>query len=159
MTRTSDTQYDNTREERYAISPSLLWQPDTTPRCCCAPTCKKIRRAAITVRCRWTAPAMRTTGVSSPPAPTKAIRQTGISAASRSTATSLTHQFNDVWSAYSAGSYTHTNVSLDQVYQVGWIDDSDSWRAATAARAARWTAGQPITACAPISIPATWRIP
>jgi hypothetical protein len=29
MTRTSDTQYDNTREERYAISPSLLWQPDT----------------------------------------------------------------------------------------------------------------------------------
>ncbi|MCV5404175.1 TonB-dependent siderophore receptor, partial [Escherichia coli] len=28
-------------------------------------------------------------------------------------------------SVYSAGSYTHTNVSLDQVYQVGWIDDSD----------------------------------
>ena len=35
------------------------------------------------------------------------------------------HQFTDVWSVYSAGSYTHTNVSLDQVYQVGWIDDSD----------------------------------
>lgn len=26
------------------------------------------------------------------------------------------HQFTDVWSVYSAGSYTHTNVSLDQVY-------------------------------------------
>ncbi|RFC89071.1 TonB-dependent siderophore receptor, partial [Klebsiella pneumoniae] len=25
MTRSSDTQYDHTREERYAISPSLLW--------------------------------------------------------------------------------------------------------------------------------------
>ncbi|SYE96213.1 ferrioxamine receptor [Klebsiella pneumoniae] len=29
MTRSSDTQYDHTREERYAISPSLLWQPDS----------------------------------------------------------------------------------------------------------------------------------
>ncbi|MEL0550123.1 TonB-dependent siderophore receptor, partial [Raoultella sp. TW_WC1a-1] len=35
------------------------------------------------------------------------------------------HQFSDVWSAYSAGSYTHTNVSLDQVYQVGWVDDKN----------------------------------
>ncbi|MCP5888589.1 TonB-dependent siderophore receptor, partial [Klebsiella pneumoniae] len=35
------------------------------------------------------------------------------------------HQCTDVWSVYSAGSYTHTNGSLDQVYQVGWIDDSD----------------------------------
>ena len=27
MTQTSDTQYDNSREERYAIAPALLWQP------------------------------------------------------------------------------------------------------------------------------------
>ncbi|MDF5745628.1 TonB-dependent siderophore receptor, partial [Klebsiella quasipneumoniae] len=29
MTRSSDTQYDHTREELYASSPSLLWQPDS----------------------------------------------------------------------------------------------------------------------------------
>ncbi|MGY3180499.1 TonB-dependent siderophore receptor [Ewingella americana] len=28
MTRSSDTQYDHQREERYAISPQLMWQPD-----------------------------------------------------------------------------------------------------------------------------------
>jgi hypothetical protein len=41
MTRTSDTQYDNTREERYAISPSLLWQPDTDTSLLLRATCKR----------------------------------------------------------------------------------------------------------------------
>ncbi len=85
-----------------------------------------------------------------------------ISAASRSTAAmSLTTSSPTSGPVYSAGSYTHTNVSLDQVYQVGWIDDSDMLaRGYSAVRAVRWTAGQPITACAPISpIQATWRTP
>ena len=86
MTRSSDTQYDHTREERYAISPSLLWQPDSDT----SLICKKILPAATTALCRWTAPATRTMAVSSPPAPTKAIREMAISAASRSTAMSLT---------------------------------------------------------------------
>jgi len=28
MTRSSGTMYDHQREERYAVAPSLLWQPD-----------------------------------------------------------------------------------------------------------------------------------
>lgn len=89
MTRSSDTQYDNSREERYAISPSLLWQPDSDTSLLLRAYLQKIRRAAITARCRWTAPATRTTGASSPPAPTKAIRPMAISVESRSTAMSL----------------------------------------------------------------------
>lgn len=41
MTRSSDTQYDHTREERYAISPSCCGSRTATPRCCCAPICKR----------------------------------------------------------------------------------------------------------------------
>ena len=66
MTRSSDTQYDHTREERYAISPSCCGSRTATPRCCCAPICKKILPAATTALCRWTAPATRTMAVSSP---------------------------------------------------------------------------------------------
>ncbi len=91
MTRSSDTQYDHTREERYAISPSLLWQPDSdTSLLLRAYLQKAILPAATTALCRWTAPATRTMAVNSPPAPTKAIREMAINAASRSTAMSLT---------------------------------------------------------------------
>lgn len=158
MTRTSDTQYDNTREERYAISPSLLWQPDTDTSLLLRAYLQKDRRAAITARCRWTAPAMLTTDVSSPPAPTKAIRQTGISAASRSTATS------SLISSMTSGPPTPPEAIPTPTYR--WIRCIRSaglmtaivWRAVTAARAARWMPGQPTTACAPISPPANWPI-
>ena len=88
MTRSSDTQYDHTREERYAISPSLLWQPTATPRCC-APICKRsfrrLPRLFAAGRHRYAH-----NGRKLSPAPTKAIREMAISAASRSTAMSLT---------------------------------------------------------------------
>lgn len=32
----------------------------------------------------------------------------------------FSHRFNDVWSVHSTGSYSHSNVDLDQVYQIGW---------------------------------------
>jgi len=32
----------------------------------------------------------------------------------------FSHRFNDVWSVYSTGSYSHSNTELDQVYQIGW---------------------------------------
>ncbi|CAK8737444.1 hypothetical protein SODG_001167 [Sodalis praecaptivus] len=31
----------------------------------------------------------------------------------------FSHTFNDTWSVHSTGSYTHANVSIDQVYQGG----------------------------------------
>ncbi|MCS5948595.1 hypothetical protein LNP05_20955 [Klebsiella pneumoniae subsp. pneumoniae] len=51
------------------------------------------------------------------PAPTKAIRGDGYQRRQQIYSYEFDHQFTDVWSVYSAGSYTHTNVSLDQVYQ------------------------------------------
>lgn len=66
MTRSSDTQYDHTREERYAISPSLLWQPDSDTSLLLRAYLQKILPAATTALCRWTAPATRTMAVSSP---------------------------------------------------------------------------------------------
>lgn len=66
MTRSSDTQYDHTREERYAISPSLLWQPDSDTSLLLRAYLQKILPAATTALCRWTAPATRIMVVSSP---------------------------------------------------------------------------------------------
>jgi len=34
------------------------------------------------------------------------------------------HRFNDVWSFSSTGSYSHSNVDLDQVYQIGWDENN-----------------------------------
>ncbi len=89
MTRSSDTQYDHTREERYAISPSLLAAGQ--------------RHLAAAARLSAKDPSggyhgslpldgtrYAHNGRKLSPAPTKAIREMAISAASRSTAMSLT---------------------------------------------------------------------
>ncbi len=89
MTRSSDTQYDHTREERYAISPSLLWQPDSD-------TSLLLRLSAKDPSGGYhgSLPLDGTryahNGRKLSPAPTKAIREMAINAASRSTAMSLT---------------------------------------------------------------------
>lgn len=55
ITRSSDTMYDHQREERYAISPSLLWQPDENTSLLLQANLQKILPVATTARCRQTA--------------------------------------------------------------------------------------------------------
>ncbi len=125
MTRSSDTQYDHTREERYAISPSLLWQPDSDTSLLLRAYLQKILPAATTALCRWTAPATRTMAVSSPPAPTKAIREMAINAASRSTAMSLTTSSPTSGRSIPPGATPIPTSPSIRSTEVGWIDDSD----------------------------------
>ncbi len=56
MTRSSDTQYDHTCEERYAISPSLLWQPDSDTSLLLRAYLQKDPSGGYHGSCRWTAP-------------------------------------------------------------------------------------------------------
>lgn len=67
ITRNSDTQYDHTREEKYAISPSLLWQPDEDTSLLLRAYLQKILPVATTAPCRVTAASPSITDVSSAP--------------------------------------------------------------------------------------------
>lgn len=126
MTRTSDTQYDNTREERYAISPSLLWQPDTDTSLLLRAYLQKDPSGGYHGSLPLDGTRYAHNGRKLATGTNEGDPSDGYRRREQIYSYEFTHQFNDVWSAYSAGSYTHTNVSLDQVYQVGWIDGSDS---------------------------------
>lgn len=90
MTRSSDTQYDHTREERYAISPSLLWQPDSDTSLLLRAYLQKDPSGGYHGSLPLDGTRYAHNGRKLSPAPTKAIREMAISAASRSTAMSLT---------------------------------------------------------------------
>ena len=121
ITRNSDTQYDHTREEKYAISPSLLWQPDEDT--------SLLLRAYLQKD-----PSGGYHG--SVPGDGSITEHNGrkLSNGFYEGDSSLdqfkrneqiysyefAHRFNDTWAFRSNASYSHSNVSLDQVYQGGW---------------------------------------
>lgn len=126
MTRSSDTQYSHTREERYAISPALLWQPNENTTLLLKAYLQKDPSGGYH---------------SAVPADGSLSERHG-SRLSRSFydgeseldqykrreqiySYDFSHTLNDTWSVHSTGSYTHANVSIDQVYQGGWVGDSD----------------------------------
>lgn len=125
MTRTSDTQYDNSREERYAISPSLLWQPDSDTSLLLRAYLQKDPSGGYHGSLPLDGTRYAHNGRKLSTSTNEGDPSDGYQRREQIYSYEFNHQFNDVWSAYSAGSYTHTNVSLDQVYQVGWVDDSD----------------------------------
>ncbi|EMH4164550.1 TonB-dependent siderophore receptor [Pluralibacter gergoviae] len=119
--RNSDTQYDHTREEKYAISPSLLWQPsgDTS----------LLLRAYLQKD-----PSGGYHGAVPGDGSITAHNGYKLSKGFYDGDTSLdqfkrreqmytaqfSHRFNDTWAFRSNASYSHSNVNLDQVYQGGW---------------------------------------
>ena len=125
MTRSSDTQYDHTREERYAISPSLLWQPDSDTSLLLRAYLQKDPSGGYHGSLPLDGTRYAHNGRKLSPSTNEGDPGDGYQRRQQIYSYEFDHQFTDVWSVYSAGSYTHTNVSLDQVYQVGWIDDSD----------------------------------
>ena len=124
MTCSSDTQYDHTCEERYAITFPAVAAGQRYLAAATRLSAKRSFRWLSWLFCRWTAPATRTNGRQPPPAPTRAIRGDGYQRRQQIHSASLTTS-----SPMSGRSIpreaTPTPTSLDQVYQVGWIDDSD----------------------------------
>ncbi|RQM37664.1 TonB-dependent siderophore receptor [Erwinia psidii] len=121
ITRNSNTQYDHTREEKYAISPSLLWQPDEDTSLLLRAYLQKDPSGGYH---------------SSVPGDGSITEHNGrkLSSGFYDGDSSLdqfkrreqiysyqfSHRFNDTWAFRSTASYSHSDVDLDQVYQIGW---------------------------------------
>ncbi|MGD8162984.1 TonB-dependent siderophore receptor [Pantoea sp. FN0307] len=127
MTRKSDTQYDHAREERYAISPSLLWQPDSDTSLLLKAYLQKDPSGGF----HGSVPAdgslyehngyKLSSGFNDGPgAPNQYKRREQIYSYA------FSHRFNDTWAFRSNASYTHSNVEIDQLYQSGWIGNTNT---------------------------------
>ena len=126
MTRSSDTQYDNTREERYAISPSLLWQPDSDTSLLLRAYLQKDPTGGYHGSLPLDGTRFAHNGRKLATSTNEGESEDGFRRREQIYSLEFDHQFDDIWSVHSSGSYTHANVSLDQVYQVGWIDDTNA---------------------------------
>lgn len=126
LTRSSDTQYQHTREEKYAISPSLLWQPGEDTSLLLRAYLEKAPsggyhsavpgEGSITEHNGYKLSNGFYDGDSSLDQFKR--RQQIYSLA-------FAHRFNETWAFRTNASYSHSNVDLDQVYQIGW-DSSNS---------------------------------
>ncbi|TDN60027.1 TonB-dependent siderophore receptor [Scandinavium goeteborgense] len=125
ITRNTDTQVDNTREERYAISPSLLWQPDTDTSLLLRAYLQKDPSGGYHGSLPLDGTRYEHNGRKLSNHTNEGDPSDGYQRREQIYSYEFNHQFNDIWSVYSSGSYTHSDVNLDQVYQVGWVDDSD----------------------------------
>jgi len=121
MTRNSDTQYDHTREEKYALMPQLMWQPTEDTQLLLRAYLQKDPSGGY----HGSVP-----GEGSLDAHNGAKLSTGFydgdpaldqfKRREQIYSYDFRHRFSDVWSFASTGSYSHSSVDLDQVYQIGW---------------------------------------
>lgn len=127
LTHKSDTQYDHTREEKYAISPSLLWQPDEDTSLLLKAYLQKDPSGGY----HSAVPAegslyehngrkLSTGFYDGDPSLDQFKRHEQIYSYD------FFHRINDTWSVHSTASYSHSNVDLDQVYQIGWVSSNSS---------------------------------
>lgn len=126
ITRNTDTQVDNTREERYAISPSLLWQPDSDTTLLLRAYLQKDPSGGYHGSLPLDGTRYAHNGRKLSNHTNEGDPGDGYQRREQIYSYEFSHQFDDIWSVSSSGSYTHSNVNLDQVYQVGWIGDSDT---------------------------------
>nr|CBX82137.1 Ferrioxamine E receptor [Erwinia amylovora ATCC BAA-2158] len=121
ITRSSHTQYDHTREEKYAISPSLLWQPDEDTSLLLLAYLQKDPsggyHSAVPGEGSITAHNGRklSTGFYDGDSSLDQFKRR-----EQIYSAQFSHRFNDTWAFRSNASYSHSNVDLDQVYQIGW---------------------------------------
>lgn len=121
ITRNSDTQYDHTREEKYAISPQLMWQPNEDTNLVLRAYLQKDPSGGY----HGSVPAEGTLYSHNGRKLSDSFYE-GDSALDQFKRNEqiysydFSHRFNEVWSFYSTASYSHSNVDLDQVYQIGW---------------------------------------
>lgn len=132
LTHHSDTQYDHTREEKYAISPSLLWQPDEDTSLVLRAYLQKDPSGGYHSAVPGDGSIYEHNG--------KKLSTgffDGDSELDRFKrheqiySYEFAHRFNDTWAFRSNASYSHSNVDLDQTYQIGWApgenDILDRW--------------------------------
>lgn len=125
ITRNTDTQYDNTREERYAISPSLLWQPDSDTSLLLRAYLQKDPSGGYHGSSPIEGSLYSHNGRKVSNHYNEGDPGDGYQRREQIYSYEFDHRFDEIWSVHASGSYTHTNVGLDQVYQNGWIDDSN----------------------------------
>lgn len=125
ITRNTDTQYDNTREERYAISPSLLWQPDADTSLLLRAYLQKDPSGGYHGSSPLEGSLYSHNGRKVSNHYNEGDPGDGYQRREQIYSYEFDHRFDEIWSVHSSGSYTHTNVGLDQVYQNGWAGDSD----------------------------------
>lgn len=124
MTRSSETMYDHQREERYAIAPSLLWQPTANTSLLLKAYLQKDPSGGYHSAVPADGSLYSSQG-------DKLGRGFFDGDSSHNVfkrweqiySYAFSHSFNDVWTFRQNGSYTHSNVALEQVYQIGWNDD------------------------------------
>ncbi|GAB2941246.1 TonB-dependent siderophore receptor [Hafnia psychrotolerans] len=121
MTRSSDTQYDHQREERYAISPQLMWQPDENTSLLLRAYLQKDPsggyHAAVPADGSLYGNKLSRGFFDGESSLNQFKRWEQIYSYE------FRHAFNDMWSFRQNASYTHSNTELDQVYQAGWNAD------------------------------------
>ncbi|NUU68341.1 TonB-dependent siderophore receptor [Enterobacteriaceae bacterium BIT-l23] len=123
MTKNTDTQYQNTRDERYAIAPSVLWQPDDDTSLVLRAYLEKDPSGGFHGSVPADGSLYSSTGHKL--GTDFSDVEPGIDAFKRHEqiySYEFAHRFNDVWAFRSNGSYTHSNVKLNQAYQLGWAD-------------------------------------
>ena len=121
MTRSSDTQYDHQREERYAISPQLLWQPDENTSLLLRAYLQKDPSGGY----HSAVPAdgslygdRLSRGFFDGESSHNVFKRW-----EQIYSYEFQHAFNDIWSFRQNASYTHSNTKLEQVYGAGWNAD------------------------------------
>ncbi len=121
ITRNSDTQYDHTREEKYALSPSLLWQPDEDTSLLLRAYLQKDPSGGYHGAVPGDGSITEHNG--------RKLSNgfyDGDSSLDRFKrreqiySYEFAHRINDTWALRSNASYAHSSVDLDQVYQIGW---------------------------------------
>ncbi len=124
ITRNSDTMYDHQREERYAIAPSLLWQPDDDTSLLLKAYLQKDPSGGY----HSAVPADGSLYASSGSTLNRGFfdgesRLNQFKRRQQIYGYEFSHSFDSVWSFRSNASYTHANVDQQQVYQIGWNTD------------------------------------
>jgi len=124
LTRSSDTQYDHQREERYALSPSLLWQPDENTHLLLKAYLQKDPSGGYHAAVPGDGSLYSSKG---PKLGTGFFDgESSLNDFKRREqiySYEFAHSFDDVWAFRSNASYTHSNVDQTQVYQAGWNAD------------------------------------
>ncbi|MFP1985249.1 TonB-dependent siderophore receptor [Lonsdalea quercina] len=121
LTHSSNTMYDGPREERYAIAPSLLWQPDEDTTLLLKAYLQKDPAggyhgsvpAAGSVYAYQGRKIARGTFDGEESLDDYKRRQ-------QMYGYEFSHRFNDTWAFRQNASYTHSNIDIHQIYQYGW---------------------------------------
>lgn len=124
LTRSSDTQYDHQREERYSLSPQLLWQPDENTSLLLRAYLQKDPSGGFhsAVPADGSIYTLRGDKLGRGFFDGESARN-AFKRREQIYSYEFQHSFNDVWSFRQNANYTHSNTSLQQVYQGGWNAD------------------------------------